>query len=113
MNRYRVEFFRTTSGKSPVGDFIENLDGKTYVKLERLLELLAVYGPDIGMPYSKPLGQGLFELRLRGVHESRFLYVFISGQRIVILHAFAKRTQKTPKQELALARLRQRMYVKG
>jgi phage-related protein len=110
MKRYRLEFFKTSSGRSPIDEYINALDGKTYVKLERLFELLTTHGPDIGMPYSKSLGKGLFELRLRGRQETRLFYVFIQQQRIVVLHAFAKRTQKTPDQELALARLRQKIY---
>ena len=75
----------------------------------RLVELLMEMGPQIGMPHSRPLGGGLFELRPRAREGAgRALYGYLSGQRIVVLHAFVKKTQRRPPSEVALARRRLR-----
>lgn len=75
----------------------------------RILELMTEHGPDLGVPHTKAMGGGLFEIRARG-HEGigRAFYCTITGKQIVILHAFVKKTQKTPPRELSIARTRQR-----
>ena len=73
----------------------------------RLVELLAEHGPSLRLPHSRALGEGLFELRPRGRSGiGRALYCFLVGQRVVVVHAFIKKTQETPDKELKLARKR-------
>lgn len=75
----------------------------------RLVELLIEYGPSLRLPHSRPLCDGLFELRPRGRSGiGRALYCFVIGRRVVVLHAFIKKTQQTPDRELRLARKRQK-----
>lgn len=65
------------------------------------------FGPNLGMPYTKALGGGLFEIRAKGAEGiGRAFFCTQVGQRIVILHSFIKKTQATPKRELALAQKR-------
>ena len=55
----------------------------------RILEMLMEFGPEVGMPYSRPMGDGLFELRSRGREGiGRVLYCYMRGRRLLILHAF-------------------------
>ena len=73
----------------------------------RLVELLTEHGPDLHLPHSRALGDGLFELRPHGRSGiGRAFYGFRIGRRIVILHAFVKKSQQTPDRELRLARKR-------
>ena len=73
----------------------------------RLVELLASHGPSLRLPHSRALGDGLFELRPRGRSGiGRAFYCFMVGRRVVVLHAFIKKTQQTPDRELKLARKR-------
>ena len=73
----------------------------------RLVELLAEYGPSLRLPHSRAFGDGLFELRPRGRSGiGRALYCFMAGKRVIVLHAFIKKTQETPDRELKLARKR-------
>jgi phage-related protein len=73
----------------------------------RLVGLLIEYGPNLRLPHSRALGEGLFELRPRGrAGIGRAMYCFMVGQRIVVLHAFVKKSQQTPDRELKLARKR-------
>jgi phage-related protein len=73
----------------------------------RLIELLSEYGPDLRMPHSRALGDGLFDLRPRGRSGiGRVFYCFVIGKRVIVLHAFIKKTLQTPDKELKLARKR-------
>ena len=73
----------------------------------RYVDLMTVHGPNLGMPHSRALGDGLLELRLRAKEGiGRVLYCTLAGQRIVMLHQFIKRSQKIPPRDLRLARQR-------
>lgn len=79
-----------------------------------LAQLLAEFGPDLRMPHSRAMGEGLFELRPRGrAGIGRALYCFLIGQRVVVLHAFVKKTQKAPDKDLRLARKRMKELNNG
>jgi phage-related protein len=73
----------------------------------RYAERLEVFGPDLGLPHTRAMGRGLFELRLRASEGiSRVFYGVLPGRRVVMLHVFIKKTQKTPVRELEIARRR-------
>jgi len=73
----------------------------------RIVELLTEFGPDLRMPHSRSLGGGLFELRPHGREGvGRAFYCFLLGERVIVLHAFVKKTQTTPPRHLAVARRR-------
>jgi len=75
----------------------------TSAKLFRTFELLARFGNALGMPQSRHLGGGLFELRVRGVQEVRFFYTFHRG-RAILLHGFIKKSARIPQREMDFAR---------
>jgi phage-related protein len=80
----------------------------------RIIELLTEFGPQLRMPHSRALGGGLFELRPRGPEGmGRVCYCFVVGKRVVVLHAFIKKTQVTPERELKLARSRMKEVSDG
>lgn len=72
---------------------------------------MIVFGPDLGMPHTRALGQGLFELRLKSKEGLRRVLFAVFQQDIVMLHLFAKKTEKTPLKELALARQRRKEWT--
>ena len=77
-------------------------------KFIRYAEKMEMYGPDLGMPHSKAMGKGLFELRVQASEGiARVFYCSIRNREIIILHHYIKKTQKTPKAELETARTRQ------
>ncbi len=68
---------------------------------KRMLE----YGSNLGMPHTAPMGDGLFEVRCKGREGiGRAIYCTQTGQQIIVLHAFIKKTEKTPPKELRIAR---------
>jgi phage-related protein len=80
----------------------------------RLVELLTEHGPNLRLPHSRALGDGLFELRPRGRSGiGRAFYCFLIGRRVVVVHAFVKKTQQIPDKELKLARKRAKELQDG
>lgn len=80
----------------------------------RYAERMEIYGPDLGLPHTKAMGGGLFELRLKGGEGiARIFYCSRFGRRIVMLHHFIKKTQKTPARELLIARTRMKEIENG
>ena len=68
---------------------------------------MEVYGPNLGMPHTRAMGNGLFEIRAKGKEGiGRVFYCTIVGNRIMMLHCFVKKTDKTPPRELDTARKR-------
>src|SRR4051794_37963726 len=72
-----------------------------YIHLtDRMLE----FGPDLGMPHTRAMGKGLFELRMKAREGiGRVFFCNRPNQRIMMLHAFVKKSGKTPARELKLA----------
>jgi phage-related protein len=69
-----------------------------------LTELMLEFGSNLGMPHTKVIDKRLFELRLKSKEGiARVFYCTKIGKRIVMLHVFIKKTQKTPKKELKVA----------
>jgi phage-related protein len=72
---------------------------------------MEVHGPDLGMPHTRAIGDGLFELRLKAAEGIvRVLYCTMAGRKIVMLHQFIKKTDKTPPRELETARRRMKEF---
>ena len=69
-----------------------------------LTERMKIYGANLGMPHTKPMKDGLFELRMKSKEGiGRVFYCTLVNQKIIMLHSFIKKTQKTPPKELKTA----------
>ena len=72
-----------------------------------LADRMVIHGPNLGEPHTKAMGDGLFEMRLKGAKGiARVLYCALVGRRMVVLHSFVKKTDKTPSQDMLLSRKR-------
>jgi len=72
-----------------------------------LSDRMKIYGPNLGMPHTRALKGGLFEIRLKSVEGiGRVFYFTLSGREIKMLHCFVKKTQQTPEKELDIAKKR-------
>jgi len=99
---FSVEYFH-----SRVQAEIESWPVDVLADYARIVELLIEHGPNLKLPYSRAFGDGLFELRPRGRSGiGRAFYCFLVGRRIIVLHAFIKKSQQTPNHEIRLARKR-------
>lgn len=82
-------------------------------KFTWIVELIEQQGPrEIGMPYIRALGEGLFEIRAQGKEGiGRAIFCMLMNQRVLILNGFIKKTASTPRREISLA-LKRMMGVK-
>lgn len=102
---FDVEFYKKSDGTYPAEEFILSQDVKMKTKLFRLLELLELKGNELREPYSKSLSDGIFEIRAnQGNNITRVLYFFVVGKKIILTNGFVKKTQKTPENEIELAK---------
>lgn len=90
---------------SKIDDFIKNLEPVVQARVLQSLDLLSDYNYKLGLPYSKSLRDGLFELRITGKKQIRIIYCFHKG-KIYLLHALVKKQNKIPKRDLDLAKKR-------
>lgn len=68
---------------------------------------MVALGPNLGEPHTKAFGDGLFELRLKGAEGiARVFFCTLVGRRIVMLHSFIKKSERTPLRELEIAEVR-------
>ncbi len=103
--RFEVELYETASGECPVKKFLNETETKMRAKTMRMIALLEEKGNELREPYSKPLSDGIFELRVKiGSDISRVLYFFVVGNKIVLTNGFIKKTQKTPRAEIDRAK---------
>lgn len=111
--RIPVVFYRTEGGAEVVLAWIKSLEPIDQKAIG--LELMRVqYRWPVGMPLCRPMGQGLWEFRvtLPSRRLARLLLSIRQG-KILVLHGFIKKTQKTPDEELKLARRRDREFDEG
>ena len=105
MQEFEIVFYDKPDGSEPAKEFILSLDEKMRAKIVRTIELLGANGTALRMPYSEHLVDGIFEVRAKvGSDISRVLYFFVIGKKIVLTNGFIKKTQKTPKHEIELAK---------
>ena len=90
-------------GDRPVKDFVDNLPLEARGKVAAVIDVLKEFGTMLGMPHARKLmGTELWELRTGGKNASRILYVAKMGRKFLLLHAFLKKTDKTPEKEIDL-----------
>lgn len=99
---WKVCFFQTARGDCPVKDFIDKQEHLTRAKVIGYIRLLIIHGPYLKSPYSKKMQNRLYELRISGSAAIRIFYT-ICNNEYYLLHAFKKKSQKTPKKELKTA----------
>ena len=105
MTKFKVIFYEKENGDCPIEEFMNSLDIKMRAKMIGLLELLEEKGIQLREPYSKIIEDGIFEIRCKvGNNISRVLYFFYFEGKIVLTNAFTKKTQKTPIEEIKLAK---------
>lgn len=84
-----------------------NFPGGILANFLHIVEIIEEFGPNAGKSYTAALGHGLFEIRARGKEGiSRSLFCTVKGKEIIILNSFIKKTQRTPRKEIDLARKR-------
>lgn len=111
---YIVEYYELPDGTRPAEEFILAQDFKMQAKIFMALEFLEEKGPQLREPFSKSLGDGIFEVRAKqGSDISRVLYFFVVGRKAILTNGFVKKTQKTPTREIEKAKRYRADYQTG
>lgn len=107
MNEQRefvIVFYRRETGTSPVIEFLESLKPESLAIIHQKIHMLSAFGMQLREPHTKPIENGLFELRIRDNKVAyRMIYFFVQGNKIIITHGFTKKTNKTPRKEIEFA----------
>lgn len=109
---FKVEYYKSKDGDYPAEEFILSQSIKMQAKIFRNLELLESKGNELREPFSKHLEDGIFELRSKvGTDITRVLYFFVIGEKIILTNGFVKKSQKTPKGEIDIAKKYRNDYL--
>jgi phage-related protein len=108
-----VDFYRLHNGQSPVEEFLDSLTGKQAQKVLWVLQLIEELEVVPRQYYKKLVdSEGIWEVRVQfGNDIFRLLGFFDGGALLILTNGFAKKTQKTPPQEIALAIRRKNDYL--
>jgi phage-related protein len=112
MKRIPALFFRTAAGGEPVRAWLKSLRPIEDCKRIGVGIQTVEFGWPIGMPTCRPLQDGLYEVRTNitnGRIARVLFYIDVQG-RMVLLHGFIKKTQKTPDEDMELARRNKRLH---
>lgn len=108
-----VVFYRLPNGQSPIESFLDSLTGKQAQKVLWVLQIIEEF-EQVPRQYFKKLvdSDDIWEVRIQfGTDIFRLLGFFENGSLLILTNAFAKKTQKTPPQEIALAIRRKNEYL--
>lgn len=109
---FQLIVYEKLNGEVPVEEFLDSIDPKMRAKIYGLMEILQEKGNMLREPYSKHLDDGIYELRCKfGSDITRVLYFFYYDGKIVMTNGFVKKTQKTPKKEIKLAKERRKDFI--
>ena len=104
---WKIDFY------GDVEERVLDMPPKIQARMIKLLELMEKHGANLGSPHTGSMGDGLFEIRAKAQEGiGRGLFCYLKGKHIYMLHVFVKKSQKTPRNELELARERQREVQK-
>ena len=102
MTDFKIVAYEKENGEVPVEKFLEDVNPKMRAKIYGLLEILQEKGNRLREPYSKHLEDGIFELRCKFGNDIT---------RILLTNGFVKKTQKTPREEIQIAKDRRKDFI--
>lgn len=110
---FTVVFYEEDNGVQPVREFLLHMTNhKLQAKTFAMLELLEEKGNALREPYAKHLEEGIFELRTQVKNDAlRTLFFYEENKIVVLVHIFVKKTRKTPRREIEVAKKRRAIYT--
>ena len=110
---WNIELYETEGGTKPVEDFLRALPKNHETKANILINKLSQEGNMLGFPFTKTISGKLKELRIQvSPNTYRIFYFLYTGREIVLLHAFTKKSQETPRKEIDIALTRMNGYIR-
>jgi phage-related protein len=109
---WEVVFYESAEGARPAEAWLRAQRPKAQARFARIFDLLEAHGTSVREPYVAHLRGKIWEVRVEQVNvQHRLLYFAAPGRKFVILHGFAKQTQKTPAKEIEVAERRMQDYT--
>jgi phage-related protein len=109
--RLTVRFYSTALGAEPVREWLWSLDDDDRKEIGETLRAVE-FGWPMGMPICRPLGKGLYEVRITLKNRIARIFFVPRKDEMLLLHAVIKKSQKTPETDLDIARSRHRQWEK-
>ena len=110
---FDLVFYTTERGDSPIDDFLDGLDTKSRAKVAAYLTVLEEQGPNLKRPYADIVRGKIRELRIHySSNQYRILYFFQVRNQIILIHAFAKKTQQLKEKDIELAERRMEEWLR-
>ena len=111
--QWYIEFYETERGRKPVEEFLKDLPGSHETKVNILIQRLSQEGNMLGFPFTKTISGKLRELRIQvSPNAYRIFYFLFAGRKIILLHAFTKKSQEIPRKEIEVAKDRMKNYIR-
>lgn len=114
ITKYQLNFYKTSSGKDIITDFIINCENNLKNKIRTSIKIFEDYGLKLlRTKWLKKIYRSpdIYELRITGRKQIRFLFIQYNSQVFLIIHAFVKKTQKIPDKELKVALKRAKEFI--
>jgi phage-related protein len=93
-------------------DWFNAQDAKVKAKFAHVFDLLQEQGTAVGKPYVAPIEDKLYEIRVeQDTNIYRTIYFAYTGKQFILVHGFQKKTQKTPRKEIDLAKERMKAFL--
>lgn len=109
---YRIVYYVDEKGREPVRDYLSDLSNKERMKIDAYLKLLKEHQGYLDEPYARHIAGKVRELRVDFARSRHRIFYFTAlGQRIILLHAFFKKTPKTPDREIEKALERYKYFL--
>ena len=110
---WNIEYYESEGGNLPVRDFIDSLAEQHQAKIIQRVDMLAAKGTTLKEPAVKNIKGKIWELRIFVKENTyRIFYFAYTGRRMVLLHGFTKKTEKTPQREIDIAEERMKDYIR-
>ena len=110
---FKIEYVQLPNGKVPARDFVDSLDDKAAARIDAFIDRLRIYGTRMQGKFVKKLTNDIFELRVKQFDRIfRIFFFYQPGMLIVITSGFQKKTEQTPRNELARADILSRVWMK-
>ena len=111
--KLQADFFKTENGNEPVRDFLKVLSSEDKKSVGADIMAIEMSWP-VGYPKVRKMDTDLWELRT-SISDKRICRIFftVSGKKMVLLHAIIKKSQKTPLEDLELAKTRKKLVLGG
>jgi len=111
--QWYIEFYETEGGRKPVEEFLKDLPKSHETKANILIQRLSQEGNMLGFPFTKAISGKLRELRIQiSPNAYRIFYFMVTGRKIVLVHAFTKKSQEIPRKEIEIAENRVKDYIR-